>query len=80
MIKVIALPMLAFGILASDASAANTPPSTAPQTLFEFVSAPGDYIGGGQTVVLTPAQVTFNVQGTTGSNAISVAIDNCTLR
>jgi Bacterial Ig-like domain (group 3) len=76
MIKVIALLMLALGIFASDVSAANTPPNTAPQTLFEFVSAPGDYIGGGQTVVLTPAQVTFNVQGTTGSNAISVSINN----
>lgn len=38
------------------------PVANAAQTSFEFVSAPGDYIGGGQTVVLTPADVTFNVQ------------------
>jgi hypothetical protein len=39
-----------------------------PQTVFQFVSAPGDFIGQGQTVVLTPANVTFNV-GYTGQTA-----------
>jgi hypothetical protein len=58
-------------------SAANTSTAAAAQTLFEFVSAPGDYVGGGQTVVLTPAQVTFNPQGaTSGSSVISFFMNN----
>jgi len=66
---------LVLGLLTSVgvASAANPP---APQTLFEFVSAPGDYIGGGQTVVLTPAQVTFNVQAAPGGSVVSFQMTN----
>jgi hypothetical protein len=58
----------------TGAFAQTTPPT--PLTLFQFVSAPGDYIGQGQTVILTPTQVTFNTQNTVGSNVVSFYLNN----
>ncbi len=47
-----------------------------PQTLFTFVSATGDYIGGGQTVTLTSQQVQFNTQSKSGANAVIFDMNN----
>jgi hypothetical protein len=47
-----------------------------PQTIFQFVSAPGDYIGQGQTVVLTPAVATFNPQVTGNPGLVLIDLGN----
>jgi hypothetical protein len=48
------LASIVIPLLFSQVLAAQT-----PQTIFEFVSSPGDYIGQGQTLALTPSDVTF---------------------
>jgi hypothetical protein len=48
------LASIVLPLLFSQVLAAQT-----PQTIFEFVSPPGDYIGQGQTLALTPSDVTF---------------------
>jgi hypothetical protein len=73
-----ALASMTVLLLFAGAATAQT-----PQTLFEFVSAPGDYIGGGQTVVLTPADVTFSVNttvfsGQTPGQTLTFALNNYT--
>jgi hypothetical protein len=74
---IIASVLLTITLPIAYASAAGTPTSGAAQTLFEFVSASGDYVGQGQTVVLTPAQVTFNPQGASaGTSVVSFFINN----
>ena len=54
-----------------------TPASRAAQNMLEFVSAPGDYIGLGQSGVLTVADVDFHAQTNTG-NGVSVYLDDST--
>ena len=49
--------------------------ANAAQTIFQFVSTPGDYIGGGQTLVLTPSDVSFSVQNNF-FNGVSFFLNN----
>ena len=47
----------------------------AQQNIFEFVSAPGDYIGNGQTTILTTTDVDFFVQ-TNPDNSIGLNLND----
>lgn len=42
-------------------------------TSLSLVSDPGDFVGGGQTTFLTPAEGTFNAQGVSGGSHVSVS-------
>lgn len=50
-------------------------PAEAGETIFHYMSEPGDYIGQGQELTLTPADADFNVSRNF-ANGVSVSINN----
>lgn len=55
---------------------AAAPAVPTPQSIFQFVSAPGDYIGQGQTLVLTRAEASFNPQVTGNPGLVLINLGN----
>ena len=55
---------------------AGTSAPVATHTVFQFVSAPGDYIGQGQTVVLDSAQATFVPRNTGNVGYVAIDVSN----